>query len=139
MCKIPTAYSDLCLHYSNCARIWFQQWLTHFPRPNQSTPKEISPKHSYCDCDAAHSADPDNQWRFPPSNRTETVMPRIAPTLIIDGVSPIYMKVCLSLEDIQESPLAKEPVRLANLKMRVKDLEDVVSRFKESKVQVTSA
>lgn len=47
----------------------------------------------------------------------------------IDEIGEKVKEICFSLEDVRRSPLAKEPARLADLKVRIKDLKEAVTYF----------
>ncbi|KAB2606179.1 S2-RNase [Pyrus ussuriensis x Pyrus communis] len=114
------------IHFS--ARSWFQQFVlslkvnSYCSQPNHSTPRKTFPKSSCCNCivpTTTVDADPEND---------------VVST--VDQIWEDLMEICLSLEDVRESPLAKEPTRLTDLKIRVKDLEDVISRFKAALIRL---
>lgn len=47
------------------------------------------------------------------------------------------MEICLSLESVQQSPLVREPTRLVDMKVHVKDVKETISYFKELATQMT--
>lgn len=95
-----------------------------FSRPDHSTLRKTPPKSS---C---------GNYVVPMTTLDADLENDVISTL--DQIWEDLIEICLSLEDVRKSPLAKEPARLTDLKMQVKDLEDVIFRFKKASIRPIS-